>query len=182
MMPSFPMVLAASTADGAAVTGVAAATLLHGSSIATIPAGTLQVGSQLKITMRGRMNTIVTTPGTTTFDLRIGGIVVSAFGAIPLNIVAQTNAAWELEILATIRSIGAGAAATALATAKFVSRALVGAPAAASGGHGVIVLPDTAPAVGTGFDSSLANAVQVFVTNSVAGSITCHQSMVELKV
>lgn len=182
MLPSYPLVLAASTADGTAVTGTAAATLLHGSGIATIPAGALQVGSQLKITLRGRMNTIVTTPGTTTFDLRIGGVVVSAFGAIPLNVTAQTNASWELEILATIRSIGSGTVATALATAKFVSRAIVGSAAAASGGNGAIVLPDTAPAVGTGFDSTIANAVQVFVTNTVAGSITCHQSFVELKV
>jgi hypothetical protein len=182
MMPSFPMVLAASTADGTAVTVTAATTLLHGSGVATIPAGALQIGSQLKITLRGRMNTVVTTPGTTTFDVRFGGVVISALGAIPLNIVAQTNAAWELEILVTIRALGTGTTANALVTAKFVSRAIVGSAAAAAGGNGTIVLPDTAPAVGTGFDSTLAQTVNVFVTNTVAGSITCHQSVIELKV
>jgi hypothetical protein len=182
MLPSYPLVLAASTTDGTAVTVTAATTILHGSGVAVIPAGTLQIGSQIKATLRGRMNTVVTTPGTTTFDMRLGSTVISALGAINLNVTAQTNAAWELEILATIRALGTGTSANAIVTAKFVSRAIVGSAAVAAGGVGAIVLPDTAPAVGTGFDSTASQAVSVFVTNTVAGSITCHQSIIELKV
>lgn len=182
MLPGYPLVLASSTADGATNTGTTAVSILHGSGIATIPAGALQIGSQIKLLLRGRMNTIVTTPGTTTFDLRLGGVTVSSFGLINLNVAAQTNATWELEILATIRSVGVSLGATALVTARFTSRALVGSAVVASGGVGVIVLPDTAPAVATGFDSTLALPVNVFCTNTVAGSLTCHQSITELKV
>jgi hypothetical protein len=182
MLPGYPLVLAASTADGTANTGTTAVSILHGSGIATIPAGALQVGSQIKMLLRGRMNTVVTTPGTTTFDLRLGGVIVSALGAINLNTTAQTNATWELELLATIRSVGVTTGATAIVTGRFSSRAIVGGVAVATGGASLILLPDTAPAIGTGFDSTLALAVNVFCTNTVAGSITCHQSITELKV
>jgi hypothetical protein len=182
MPPSNPLVLAASVADGAAVTGTAATTILHGSGIASIPATALQVGSYLKILCKGRMNTIATTPGTTTFDVRFGATVISALGAMPLNIAAQTNATWKLELLVRIVSLGTGTGATAIVTGEFSSRALLGSPTAAVGGVATWQLPDTTPAVGTGFDSSVAQAVNVFVTNSVAGSITCHQSLTEFKV
>ena len=186
MLPGYPLILAANTLDGAALTNsVAATAIMPASAVCAIPGGTLQVGSQLKITLRGRISTVVTTPGTLTFDFRLGGIVVSAFGAINLNTVAQTNAAWEAVIIATVRSIGSGTAATALCTADFISRAVVGSPAVAAGGAGEVMLPDTAPAVGTGFDSTTALSVNVFATWSVASvsnSVQVHQALVELKV
>ena len=186
MMPTYPLILAANTLDGAALTNsVAATSILPVSAGCAIPGGTLQVGSHLKITLRGRISTLVTTPGTLTLDLRLGGIVASGFGAINLNTVAQTNAAWEATFIATVRSIGSGAAATALCTADFISRAIVGSPAVTAGSAGEVMLPDTAPAVGAGFDSTLALSVNVFATWSVASvsnSIQVHQALIELKV
>ena len=184
--PSVPLILAASSADSTALTNTTTATtILHGSGVGTIPAGTLQIGSILKATLRGRISTVVTTPGTLTFDMRLGSVIISSLGAINLNTTAQTNASFELEIIAVIRALGAGTAANALVTAKFSSRAIIGSAAVAAGGVGSIVLPDTAPAVGTGFDSSASQAVNVFGTWSVANaanSIQTHQSFIELKV
>lgn len=186
MLPSYPLTLASNSVDGAALTNsIAAASILPSSAICAIPAGALQIGSLLKIMLRGRMSTVVTTPGTFTFDLRLGGVIVSAFGAIALNTNAQTNAAWEAVFMASIRSIGSGAAATALCTGNFLSRAVIGSPAVGAGGIGEVMLPDTAPAVGTGFDSSASLAINVFGTWSVANtanSIQVHQALVELKV
>ena len=186
MMPAYPLILSANTLDGAALANsVAATSILPASAICAIPGGTLQVGSHLKITLRGRISTVVTTPGTLTLDLRLGGIVVSAFGVINLNIVAQANASWEVSLIATVRSIGSGAAATALCTGDFISRAVVGSPAVTAGSAGEVILPDVAPAVGAGFDSTLALSVNVFATWSVASvsnSIQVHQALVELKV
>ena len=186
MQPSVPLIIASASADGTALTNSTTATsILHGSGIGTIPAGALQVGSQIKMLLRGRMSTVVTTPGTLTFDMRLGSVIISALGALNLNTAAQTNASWELELLATIRALGSGTVANALVTGKFTSRALVGSAVVASGGNGIIVLPDTAPAVGTGFDSSAAQAVNVFAAWSVANaanSIQVHQSLTELKV
>lgn len=186
MLPSYPLILASQSADGTALANSTAATnILHGSGIATIPAGALQIGSTIKMLLRGRISTLATTPGTLTFDMRLGSVIISGLGALPLNVTAQTNAAWELELLATIRAIGNGTVANAIVTGRFTSRALVGSVVSASGGDMLIVLPDTAPAVGTGFDSTVAQSVNVFATWSVASasnSILVHQSITELKV
>lgn len=186
MLPGYPLVLASASADGAALTNTLTATsIMPASAMATIPAGALQIGSLLKITLRGRISTVVTTPGTLTLDLRVGGVIVSAFGAMALNVNAQTNAHWEATIMAVVRSTGIGTAATMMATADFISRAVIGSAAAGAGGAGELMLPDTAPAVGTGFNSSLALPVDVFATWSVANaanSIQTHQALVELKV
>jgi hypothetical protein len=186
MLPNYPLVLSSASADGAALTNsITAASILPGSAVATIPAGALQIGSLLKITLRGRISTLVTAPGILTLDLRLGAVIISAFGAMALNVNAQTNTNFEVELLAVVRSLGAGAAATALCTGRFASRAVIGSPAAGAGGAGVLMLPDTAPAVGTGFDSSAAQAVNVFAAWSVASasnSIQVHQALLELKV
>jgi hypothetical protein len=184
MMPVYPLILASAVADGAALTNsIVAASILHGSGIGPIPANALQIGSLIKVTLRGRISTVVTTPGTLTLDMRLGGVVISAFGAIPLNVVAQVNAHWEAKLIAVVRAVGSGAAANALCTGVFNSRALVGSPA--TGGIGEVMLPDTAPAVGAGFDSSLAQALNIFATWSVASasnSVQVHQSLIEFKV
>lgn len=186
MMPAYPLVLAASSADGAALTNTLTATsILHGSGIPTLSGGNLQIGSLIKAMLRGRISTLVTGPGTLTFDLRLGSVITSAFGAIALNVNAQTNATFELEILARIVSLGGINAATALCTARFASRAVIGSPVVGAGGAGVLMLPDAGAAVGTGFDSSAAQAINVFAAWSIASasnSIQVHQSLVELKV
>jgi hypothetical protein len=186
MFPAYPLVLSSSTADSTALANsTTATTILPKSALCSIPGGTLQVGSRLRIRLRGRISTVVTTPGTLTFDMRIGGVVVSAFGAIALNTTAQTNAAWEAELEAEIRSVGDGTTATALCTGRFTSRANVGSPAVAAGAVASALLPDTAPAVGTGFDSTAACKIDCFGTWSVANasnSIQVHQACVELMV
>jgi hypothetical protein len=155
------------------------------SAVATIPAGALQIGSLIKVKLRGRISTLVTSPGTFTFDLRIGGVVVSSFGAISLNTVAQTNATFDAEFIGVVRTVGSGTTATILATGHFSSRATIGSGAAGTTGVYTQLLPETAPAVGTGFNSQSALTVDVFGTWSVANaanSITVHQALVELKV
>jgi hypothetical protein len=186
MLPGYPLILAVGSADGAALTNSLTATsILPGSAVATIPAGALQIGSLIKLTLRGRISTLVTAPGTLTLDVRLGAVVISALGALALNVNAQTNASFELELLARVVSLGAGTVATALCMARFSSRAVIGSPAAGVGGAGVLMLPDTAPAVGAGFDSTSAQAVNVFAAWSVASasnSLQVHQALIELKV
>lgn len=186
MLPSYPLILSSASADGAALTNsVTATSILHGSGIATLPAGVLQIGSLLKLTLRGRISTVVTSPGTLTLDIRLGAVVISSFGSIALNVTAQTNATWEATFLVTVRAIGNGTLANALCTGNFTSRAVIGSPAVTAGGIGEVMLPDTAPAVGTGFDSSAAQAINVFATWSVANaanSIQLHQFLAEIKV
>lgn len=186
MLPSYPLVLAVASGDGTALSNSTTATnILSASGIGTIPASALQIGSTVKIIVKGRVSTLATTPGTLTLDVRFGAVVVFNGAAMTLNTTAQTNATWELEALLTIRALGSGTSANAIGTGRFTSRAVVGSAAAGSGGANTLLLPDTAPAVGTGFDSTTAQSVNVFATwssASASNSIQTHQSLIELKV
>lgn len=180
--------LIAAQADGSAVANTTTATsLLPAAATLALPSNFFAyIGKSMKVTAKGRISTVVTTPGTLTLDIRLGTlaspIVVFNGGAMALNVTAQTNATWEFECELTARALGASTSANLMGTGKFCSRALIGSPAVASGSPGVALLPDTAPAVGTGFDSTVTNILQMFATWSVANasnSIQLHQFRVE---
>ena len=163
--------------DGTALASSTAQTsILPGAAKFNLPANLLAIGTKLQLKAGGRMSTVVTTPGTSRFELKFGSVVVFDSGAFNLNTTAQTNAAWLLELELTCRSIGASTSATLFGIGKFMSRALVGSAAVASGSAGLIVLPDTSPGVGTGFDSTVSNVIDLFGTFSVSNasnSIRC---------
>ena len=109
-----------------------------------------------------------------------GTIVVFDTGALNLNVVAKTNVPFWLEILLTCRAIGAATATNFMGVARFQSEAIVGAAANTAGGNGSLLAPVGAPAVGTGFDNTAANAIDVFFTQTVAtGAMTVQQFLVE---
>lgn len=182
---TYEQTLIANQGDGAALTNTVTATsLLPAQAKFTIPANFLaNVGQKLRIKASGRVSTLVTSPGTLTLDVRLGAsTVIFNGGAMNLNIVAQTNATWLYEAILDLRAIGASTAAQFLGVGEWKSRAIIGAVAVASGGVPVTPLPDTAPAVGTGFDSTVANVLDFFATWSVANaanSITLHQFSLE---
>lgn len=170
------------TGDGAALTASTTSTsILPGQAKITLPANFFdKVGKMVRVRATGRVTT-VTTPGTLTLDVRFGSVVVANGGAMTLNATAQTNVTWDLEWILTCRAIGTGTAANMMHVGKFMSRALVGGSAEATAGAGTRPLPDTAPAVGTGFDSTAAQVVDLFATWSInnADSIQVHQYSIE---
>lgn len=165
-----------SQADGGALTNSTALTsILVGAGKYTMRAGEFLPGTWWRIAANGRISTLAATPGTLTFDVTIGGIVVFNSGAISLNTTAQTNATWRLTLDLQVRSIGSGTLATIIGIGEFRSAAVVGSPAGAAN---AAVLPATAPAVGGGFDSMSAALVDLRAAWSVASasnSITAHQ-------
>lgn len=176
--------LAAAPADGAALTNTITPTsLLIATAKPVLPAQYFdRVGKMLRVTAKGRFSTVVTTPGTFTFDVRFGSTIVFTGGAMALNTTAQTNATFTMEVTLVCKSIGSGAVATVLGIGSFVSRAVIGSGAAGATGANELLLPDTAPAIGTGFDSTIAQTVDLFGTWSVASasnSITVHQLLIE---
>lgn len=185
---SWREIIAVAAADGAALANSAvASSLLPTSGKAPLLASFFdRIGKKLRFRAAGRMSTLVTAPGTFTFDLRFKDsagttVVVWNGGAINLNTVAQTNASWELEAELDLRTLGS--AANFLGIGRWASRALIGSAAVAAGGVGLIVLPDTTPAVGSNFDATqLAQMVDLFGTWSVANaanSLTLHQYTLE---
>lgn len=169
--------------DGPTLTAAAAAQCIPPNAKITLPNNFFTIGKLLKVTASGRISNVVTTPGTARFDVRIGGIVVFDSLAMNLNIVAKTNVGWWLEILMTCRAVGSGVVTTLMGQGKWASEAVIASPLPAVGGSGQFLLPiGSAPAVGNGFDNTLANAVDLFFTQTVAtGSMTLHQYSLEAK-
>ena len=172
-MSGYAQTLSSAQAAGAAITGTGITTLLPTSALFTLPGGSLKIGDKLIIEAAGQMNTVVTTPGTLIFTIKFGSVAVFTSQAIALNIVAQTNATWTARFQMTCRAVGSSTAANFLTVGEWTSRASLNAPAVGTtNGVGVVLMPDTAPAVGTGFDSTVSNLIDFQATTSVAGSLT----------
>ena len=183
MKQGWNQVLINSQIDGAALTAAAAASCIPAAAKFTLPANFLDtIGQMLRITATGKISSVITTPGTARYDVRIGGVVVFDSLAILLDTVAgHTNVGWKLDILLTLRSIGASTSATFMGQGLWTSEDILGVPATAPKGVLSAILPwNSAPAVGTGFDSTIANVVDCFFTQTAAtGSMTCMQYMLE---
>lgn len=176
-------VLTASIVDGTANTTGAAASCVPADNVITLPSYYFQVGRVFRVTAYGRISNAVTTPGTARFQVRSGPAAATSIydtGAISLNIVAKTNVPWILTVIFTCRSVGNGTACTFMGAGEFESEAVVGSLTPANGGNGVQVVPTTAPAVGSGIDSTVVNQLDLWFTQTVAtGSMTCHLYVVE---
>ena len=173
-----------SQVDGTALTNSTTPTsILPGQSKFTLAANYIQtIGTDIEFRAAGRISTVVTTPGTLTFDLKFGSVIVATSGALALNVVAKVNVTWELVWRLTARAVGGSTTATLMHTGRWASEAVIGSPLPSVGGSGILLIPASAPAVGTGFDSTAAQQVDLFATWSVANasnSILVHQAMLE---
>jgi hypothetical protein len=108
-------------------------------------------------------------------DLRLGSVVVATSGAMTLSSTAKTNVSWYMEWLLTLRATGGGTAANFMHQGLFTSEA-AGATTVA-GEAKTLLMPASAPAVGTGFDETAAQKLDFFATwgTSNANSIQVHQ-------
>lgn len=178
MFTSWSAPLIATAVDGPALANSTSPTsLLPGAGKYVLRASELMPGTHWQLFASGRVSTLAAAPGTLTFDLTIGGIVVFSGGAIALNTTAQTNATWFLQLLLQTRQIGSGTTAQILGVGTWTSAAVVGSTGGAANTH---MLPATAPAVGSGFDSTTAAVVDLRGTWSFASasnSITLHDFM-----
>lgn len=175
--------LISATADGPTLTAAAAASAINTNCRITLPNNFWYVGRMLKITAQGRISCAVTTPGTARWDVRTGPsgtIIAFDGGALNLNVVAKANVPFWMEILLTCRAVGSGTATNLMGSGSFASEAVVGSPLNTAGGNGSLLMPVGAPAVGTGFDNTAANVLDLFFTQTVAtGSMTVHQFKIE---
>lgn len=165
--------------DGPTLTAAAAASCIPTASRIILPTGFWTPGKTLMVKLSGRISNVVTTPGTARFDFRTGPsgtIVAWDSGALNLNTVAKTNVPFLLELRLTCRTVGAGTGTTLFGLGLFQSEAVIGSPLPTVGGNGSLLVPVGAPAVGTGFDNTAANAIDFFFTQTVAtGSLQVHQ-------
>lgn len=174
---------------GATLTGGTATSLLPSAARFVLPANYFNPGSMILLRATGVMSTAVGSAGNFTLTVNMGSIAsaITAFtsGSMNLAVAGGTasllNQTWDMNVLLTCRSIGTTTATTLIGTGDFNTRCLLGAAASGtSGGVGGAIMPDTAPAVGTGFDSTTTNTVDLFGQFSVSNvnnSITLYQYM-----
>lgn len=129
------------------------------------------IGKMLNIKVAGQLGNIVTTPGTLTIDVRLGGVIVFNGGAMQLSTTAHTALPFWLDIMLNCLSVGAGAAATLIGQGVMTSQCLsLTAVADSTTTPATLLLPNTTPAAGTGFDSTIANTLDLFATFSLANA------------
>lgn len=186
MSQGFWETLAVLVADGTALTAAARASMTQGATATsaryTLPANKLAIGDCLHLRASGRISCVVTTPGTARFSLGIGANDIFDTLAMPLNIVAKTNVGWDMEVHGTVRA--AGTTANIMWSGQWMSEASINTalPATGPGPGGQSVPYNTAPVVGANFDSTVANLLDFFFTQTVAtGSCTLHQYCLSLK-
>lgn len=140
-------------------------------------------GKALRLSASGRISSVITSPGTARFDVRLGGNVVFDGLAVLLDsVAAHTNVQWRLKIDLVCNALGSGTSANLDGSGEFVCEDILGTPATAPKGSLVALLPwNTAPGVaGGGFDSTLQNAWDLFFTQTAAtGSLTLHRFLLE---
>lgn len=161
---------------GTAVTAAARTTALPPAARFSFPPNLLKVGDTFTVKASGIISCVVTTPGTARFDIAFGSAVVWDSTAINLNIIAKTNVPWFLDVDMTVRSIGASTSATIIGQGRWTSEAGIASAAPAAGGVATFNVPPTTIAVGTGFDSTASNFIDLFFTQTVVtGSMTLQQ-------
>lgn len=171
--------LAWAVGDGTAIAATAAETSLLTSTAASgkwaMPGGFfISPGQMLRLKAAGRISTPAATMGNPTFKVKIGTVAVATSAAFA-SLASQTNIAWQLDLYMTLRAVGDGTLALFMTQGTFIS-ALVSAT------NLVNQFQASAPAVGTGFDSSTGAAVDLTTTwsNATAGNtIQIHQYLLE---
>ncbi len=156
-LPFFKQVLTAQKAAGTIKSSfTTAASVLNATDLFTIPANTLRPGSQLEVDIYGAISNVVTAAPTFTFQVMMGTIAVWSSGALTTNATANTLLPFTLRGSLRLDSEGSGTAAKFIGGLNFNC-------AAFAAGSTAIVVPVASPAVGTGFDSTIANILDFFV-------------------
>jgi hypothetical protein len=169
---SWQSVLVSAQVDGTALgTSTTETSILPGQAKFTLPANYVgAVGFTLRGRAMGRVSTLTAAPGTLTFRVKFGSIAVGTTGALALNTTAKTNVTWILDFDLTVRAVGASTTANAMFSGAWQSEAVIASPAAGAGGAASHIFPATAPAVGTGFDSTVSNVVDLTAQWSVSNA------------
>lgn len=182
-LQSWQETLITSSVDGTQIlNSTTQASIIPPAAKLTLPANYMQVGKMFKVTAQGRISCVVTTPGTLLFQLLFGATAVwnNASATMNLNVVAKTDVSWWLEGILTCRAIGTSA--NLIGQMQFTSEAVVGSAVPTVGSNGSLITPAATQAVGSNFDSTVAQVVDLQAKFSVATAttaLTCHQYKLE---
>lgn len=168
----------AQTAGTNLVSFTTSASLLPAQALHTIGTDDWFIGKSLMVKAAGQVSNVVTAQPTFTFNLLFGAVTVWTSGAILTSTTAHTTVPWTLEVMLTCRSIGSGTTATLMGQGWTMSRAWIDAGASAditTTGHPTLLVPETTPAVGSGFSSNASQSVDFQAACSVSNAANAIQ-------
>jgi hypothetical protein len=149
-----------------------AKSIINPNALYTLPANFFRPGRMLRVWATGGISNIVTTPGTVNFQVKLGTVAAFDTGALQLNASAHVTLPFWLEILLTCRAIGSGTLANLMGQAQVIGRmfTLTAGQTDDAQGMQTLLAPATAPAVGTGFDSTVSNVVDLWAGFSISNA------------
>jgi len=152
-----------------------AKTVINQQDLYGLYANYFELGSAFRITALFGLSNIVTTPGTVTFQIMLGSVVAWSSGAIQLNATAHTLAPCKLVVDLTCQltntTVG-GAVAKVMGQGVLTGNPFTKTAAQVDGVNSetVIMVPTTAPALGTAFDSTVSQILDFWVGFSISNS------------
>lgn len=174
-----PQQQAAGSAFGSFTT---AKSVLNPQSLTDLWRNFFAIGTRLRVTVNMAITTLVTTPGTITFQIMLGPsgtIVVWTSGAIQMNATSHTLLPAKLVVELRCDVVGTGTTAKLFGcsgvltgpmfTKTIAATDLWGRVSAADAAVSdvTIMVPITAPALGAGFDSTVSNLLDFYGAFSV---------------
>jgi hypothetical protein len=143
-----------------------------GAGLLTLPANFFQPGGTLEIDIECGISNRVTGPDTFTVQVMVGAVIAFTTGAINLTTTAHTTIPAQGQIRLVCRSEGNSTQATLIGQSWWRGQMIAMASGLADGAAntGWAAAPNTAPAVGTGFDSTVVQTLDLFVAQSFSGA------------
>jgi len=149
-----------------------AKTVITPTALVSLPPNYLTIGKLLRIKVQGGLSNITTAQPTFTFQVMLGSIVVHTSGAITTSTTAHTLIPFDYEVLLRVNAVGSSTSANMLG--QGVLRGImfvVGAVAdPTTYTANTMMCPNTAPAAGTGYDSTIANVLDFWVGISASNA------------
>lgn len=150
-----------------------AKTVINQEALMDIGRNSIVVGTSYTVTVSGGISNIVTTPGTITFQVMFGSIVVWTSGAIQLNATAHTTLPFRLIVDLTCQLVnttvgGAIAKFNGIGVLSGVMFTKTAAQVDGVNSETVITVPVTAPALGTAFDSTISQTMDFWAGFSIS--------------
>lgn len=165
-------------------TYTAAKSVINPDALVTVPSNYFYVGRRLRVRASGGISNIVTTPGLMNFQVKIGSVAAFDTGNIQLNATAHTTLPFWFEVELTCRSVGITTAATLIGIGRVDGKMFTYTAGQTDDAQDMptIIVPQTAPAAGTGFDSTISNIIDFwagFTINNAGNGVQIQQYAVE---
>lgn len=150
-----------------------AKTVINQEALYPVGGNSIALGDAFHFSIKGAISNIVTTPGTITFQIMMGTIVVWSSGAIQLNATAHTTLPFVLEVdlYAQLLNTTLGGAVAKFFGIGVLTGVMFTKTAGQTDGansESIITVPVTAPALGTAFDSTISQTFDFWAGFSIS--------------